>query len=104
MNAEPAAPFAGSSIFYGPPNAVAQRAIVQFQQTLSGNGFVTFMDGSSSDTLTFGQVQTPGSGPLGTFALMTLTPAGGAALSVTLRTPTPSSLPADLVFSCSSTM
>ena len=39
---------------------------------------MTFLVGTTNETLTFGIVQTPDGGPLGTFALMTLTPKGGA--------------------------
>ncbi|MES1206736.1 MAG: hypothetical protein ABUS79_12440 [Pseudomonadota bacterium] len=101
MDPAPSPQFKGQSIFYGPPGALAQRTIVQFQETHSGNGSLTFAAGSTSETLTFGNVQTPDGGPLGTFELMTLTAEGSAPLAVTLRQPTPKSLPADLVFSCS---
>ncbi len=96
----PSARFGGRSIYYGPPNALAQRPIDQFQQTHSGNGSLTFAVGGTPYTLTFGNVQTADGGPLGTFQLMTLTPQGGPPASVTLRSPTPAAPPADLVFSC----
>ncbi|MFL5306654.1 MAG: hypothetical protein ACJ8F1_15670 [Polyangia bacterium] len=104
MDVDPSAKFQGRSVFYGPPDAVVQREIVDFQQSLSGNGSITFLVGTTNETLTFGFVQTPDGGPLGTFALLRLTPKGGAPVPVTLRAPTPASLPSDLVFSCSGTM
>jgi hypothetical protein len=46
-------------------------------------------------------VSAPDAGPFGVFTLFTLTPQGGAPLSVTLRSPTPTVLPAELSFTCS---
>lgn len=81
----------GLSIFYGPPSAVAQRPIAAFEQSLSGNGSLTFLVEGTPTVLTFGTV--PASDTLGTFALMTLTAQGGAPLAVTLESPTPAALP-----------
>jgi hypothetical protein len=39
-------------------------------------------------------------GPLGAFALLSLTPQGGEPLTVALRAPTPTMLPPTLAFSC----
>jgi len=92
----------GLSIFYGPPNDVAERIITDFGESLSGNGTVTFLVGNTSYVLAFGMVQEADAGPLGAFTLVGLTPEGGAEIPVTLRSPTPTALPADLVFSCRS--
>jgi hypothetical protein len=88
----------GLSIFYGPPSAVAQRPIAAFEQSLSGNGSLTFLVEGTPTVLTFGTV--PSSAPLGTFTLMTLTPQGGAPIAVTLESPTPAALPASFSFTC----
>ena len=98
INDDPAAPNGGLSLFYGPPGAVAQRTIVSFQQSLSGNGTLTFLVDGVSYALAFGNV--PTDAPLGMFALLSLTPQGGAPMSATLRAPTPASVPPDLSFTC----
>ncbi len=90
----------GLSIFYGPPNAVAQRKITDFQQSMSNSGTLTFLVGSTPYVLSFGTVPAPDAGPLGKFELQSLTPKGGAPLDVTLRSPTPTKLPAGLSFTC----
>jgi hypothetical protein len=90
----------GLSIFYGPPSALVQRTITAFEETLSGNGTLTFLVGDVPYLLAFGTVQGPDAGPLGTFALEGLTPRGGAQLSVTLRSPTPTADPPGLSFTC----
>ena len=79
----------------------AQRTIVSFEQSLSGNGTLTFQVGSVPYVLVFGNVPSADAGPFGTFALMSLTPQGGAPMSATLRTPTPASPPPELSFTCS---
>jgi hypothetical protein len=101
MNDDPAAPNGGLSLFYGPPGAVAQRPITSFQQSLSGNGTLTFQVGGVPTTLAFGNVPAPDAGPFGVFALQSLTPQGGAPMSATLRSPTPTSTPPELSFTCS---
>ena len=90
----------GLSIFYGPSGAVAERTITAFGESLSGNGTVTFLVGNVPYVLAFGRVQGPDAGPLGTFALEGLTPQGGAQVSVTLRSPTPTADPPGLSFTC----
>jgi hypothetical protein len=90
----------GLSIFYGPPNDIAQRTITAFEESLSGNGAVTFVVGNTPYVLTFGQVQGPDAGPLGTFALEGLNTGGDAGIAVTLRSPTPTVLPPGLSFTC----
>jgi hypothetical protein len=90
----------GLAIFYGAPSAVAQRPITDFQQSLSGNGTVTFSVDGTPYVLTFGMVRGPDAGPLGMFALLGLTPQGGAEMAVTLRSPTPAAPPPELSFTC----
>ncbi len=90
----------GLSIFYGPPDDVEERVITAFGESLSGNGAVTFLVGNTSYVLAFGMVQGADAGPFGVFTLEGLTPAGGAEIPVTLRSPTPSLLPAELSFRC----
>lgn len=91
----------GLSIFYGPPAAVAERTITAFEETMSGNGTVTFLvDGTPYD-LQFGEVPGPDAGPLGMFALLGLGPSGQTAMTITLRSPTPQVVPAGLTFTCS---
>ena len=90
----------GLSIFYGPPNDVAERVITAFAQSLSGNGTVTFLVGSTPYVLAFGMVQQPDAGPFGVFTLEGLTPRGGSEIAVTLRSPTPTTAPAGLSFTC----
>jgi hypothetical protein len=100
MNEDSTSTDGGLSIFYGPASAVAQRAITAFEESLSGNGTVTFLVGSTPYVLAFGMVQGPDAGPLGTFALEGLTTGGDAGMAVTLRSPTPTSLPSGLSFTC----
>jgi hypothetical protein len=101
VNEESSSIDGGLSIFYGPPSLVAQRTITAFGESLSGNGSVTFLVGNTPFVLAFGMVQGPDAGPFGTFALEGLTPQGGAQIAVTLlRSPTPTSLPSDLSFTC----
>jgi len=90
----------GLSIFYGPPTDVEERVITAFGESLSGNGTVTFLVGNTPYVLAFGMVQEADAGPLGAFTLEGLTPQGGAEIPVTLRSPTPTTPPADLAFSC----
>lgn len=49
---------------------------------------------------TFGEVPSPDPGPLGTFALVGLTPQGSAALTLTLRASTLTMLPPPPSFAC----
>jgi len=90
----------GLSIFYGPPSAVAQRPITNFEQSLSGNGSVSFLVDGTSTVLTFGYVPGADAGPFGRFALMTLTPQGGSPIAITLESPTPAAPPSNLTFTC----
>ncbi|HXJ22892.1 MAG TPA: hypothetical protein VMT03_21925 [Polyangia bacterium] len=101
MNQDPAAPNGGRSVFYGPPGDVAQRTVVSFQQSLSGTGTLVFMVDGVAYGLNFASVATPGGSPLGTFTLTSLAPQGGTPMSVTLRSPTPTSTPSELSFTCS---
>jgi hypothetical protein len=89
----------GLSIFYGPPDALAERTVTAFEESLSGNGTLTFLVGDVPYLLAFGTVQGPDAGSLG-FALAGLTPQGGAQFSVTLRSPTPTADPPGLSFTC----
>jgi hypothetical protein len=100
MNSDETSSNGGLAIFYGPPDAVAQRPITAFIETLSGNGSLTFLVDGKPYSLDFGEIAAPDAGPLGMFSLLDLTPAGGDKLTVTLRTPTPSALPGGLSFSC----
>ena len=88
------------AIFYGPPAAVAQRPITDFEESKSGNGTVTFVVDGTPTTLAFGVVPGPDAGVFGTFTLLGLTPKGGAAIDATLRAPTPTTPPAELSFLC----
>ena len=90
----------GLAIFYGPTSAVAQRTITSFQESMSNNGSVTFLVDGTPYVLTFGLVPSPDAGPFGAFALGDLTPQGGSPIGVTLRSPTPSTLPQGLSFTC----
>ena len=63
----------GIAIFYGPPNAVAQRPITSFEESLSGNGARIFVVGGKPYTLAFGVVSAPDAGTFGAFALLSLT-------------------------------
>jgi hypothetical protein len=90
----------GLSIFYGPPGALAERTITAYEESLSGNGTLTFLVGDVPYVLAFGTVQGPDAGALGTFALEGLTPQGGAQVSITLRSPTPTADPPGLSFTC----
>jgi hypothetical protein len=100
LNDDPHAIAGGLSIFYGPPDAVAQRSITSFAESLSGGGAVSFFVGGSTYILSFGMIVGPDSGPFGDFTLEGLAPGGGAQLGTTLRAPTPTSLPAGLSFTC----
>jgi hypothetical protein len=90
----------GQSVFYGAPSDVAEREIVDFQQSLSGDGTLTFLVDGKKWVLQFGMEPAPDTGPLGVFTLNGLTPDGEATLDVTLRSLTPVTLPSDLTFSC----
>ena len=100
MNDDETSSDGGLAIFYGPPANVAQRAITNFGESLSGNGSVTFLVDGSPYALQFGEVAGPDAGPLGAFTLLGLTAQGDAAMNVTLRSPTPTALPPDLSFTC----
>jgi hypothetical protein len=100
MNDDQTSSNGGLAIFYGPPGAVDQRAITAFEESLSGNGTVTFLVDGTPFVLTFGEVAAPDAGPLGAFALLGLAPKGSDALTVTLRSPTPTVLPPALSFAC----
>jgi hypothetical protein len=100
MNGDPTSNDGGLSIFYGPPSGVAQRTITAFEQSLSGNGTVTFLVGSTPYVLAFGMEGAPDAGPFGVFALEGLTPQGGPQMAVTLRSPTPTAVPSGLSFTC----
>jgi hypothetical protein len=100
MNDDETSPNGGLAIFYGPPGSVAQRPITDFQETMSGNGTVTFLVDGTSYALQFGDVAAPDAGLFGAFALLGLTPQGGAAMNVALRSQTPAALPSDLSFTC----
>jgi hypothetical protein len=100
LNGDSSSNDGGISVFYGPPTNVAQRTITAFEESLSGNGSVTFVVGNTPYVLAFGMVQGPDAGPLGTFALEGLTTGGDAGVAVTLRSPTPSELPRGLLFTC----
>ena len=100
MNGDSSSNDGGISVFYGPPTNVAQRTITAFEESLSGNGSVTFVVGNTPYVLAFGVVQGPDAGPVGTFALEGLTAGGDAGVAVTLRSPTPSELPPGLLFTC----
>lgn len=91
----------GLAIFYGPPTAVSQRVITEFQQSLSNSGTVTFLVDGTPYVLAFGMISSPDGGPFGTFALQSLTPQGGSPIGVTLRVPTPSQVLSDLSVTCS---
>ena len=100
MNEDLTSTNGGLSIFYGPPNGVAQRTVTSLEQSLSNNGTVTFLVGTTPYVLAFGVVQAPDAGPFGVFTLEGLTPQGGAQIAVTLRSPTPTATPSDLSFTC----
>ncbi len=100
VNADSSSSTGAVSIFCGPPAAVAQRPVTALQQTLSGTGTLTFLVGKVPYVLAFGNEPAPDAGPLGVFTLIDLTPQGDAALTVTLRTPTPTAPPAGLSFAC----
>jgi hypothetical protein len=100
MNEDETSLAGGLAIFYGPPTAVAQRTLMTFEQSLSGNGTLTFLVGDKPYTLAFGMVSAADAGLFGVFAILGLTPAGGTTLDVTLRSPTPVTLPTDLSFTC----
>ena len=101
MNDDTTSSSGGIAIFCGPPSAVAQRSVTSFEESLSGNGTVTFLVGGTPYVMAFGQVLgEPDAGPLGTFALESLTPQGGAPIAITLRSPTPTAAPPVLSFTC----
>lgn len=100
LNADDTAVAAGLSIFYGAPDNLIERTISEFQQSLSGNGTVTFLVGSDEYVLSFGTVNPSDSHPLGEFALEGLAPGSGAELDVALRSPTPAETPSGLSFRC----
>lgn len=100
LNIDSTALGGGLAIFYGLPGDVAQRPVTAFGETLSGNGSVSFLVGGATYALAFGEVPGPDAGPLGMFALEGLMTGGDAGAGVTLRSPTPTSLPPVLSFTC----
>jgi hypothetical protein len=94
--------FGGLAIFYGPPDAVAQRPIVDSWMALSSfDGAVTFLVDGTPYILAIGTLPSPDAGPLGgALTLEGVTPEGGTQVPVTIRSPTPTTLPADLSFTC----
>jgi hypothetical protein len=100
MNEDATSTNGGLAVFYGPPGAVAERTITGFEQSLSNDGTMTFLVDGESYVLAFGTVNTPDAGLLGVFTLQGLTPQGGARLAVTLRAPTPATVPTGLSFTC----
>ena len=83
----------GLSIFYGPAYAMKQRPITAFEESLSGNGSVTFTVDGVPYVLSFGYVLGSDGGPLGTFTLSGLSQTGGGTIALMLQTPTPVALP-----------
>jgi hypothetical protein len=100
MNRDSNSEDGGLRIFYGPPQAVAERTLTSFEESLSGNGTLTFLVDNVPFVLAFGFVQGTDAGPLGTFTLEGLTARAGSQLAVTLRTPTPTVIPANLSLTC----
>lgn len=100
MNSDSTSNDGGLSIFYGPPSDVAQRTITAFEESMSGNGTVTFLVDGTPYVLAFGMVGPPDAGTFGVFTLEGLTAQGGAQMAVTLRSPTPTAAPAGLSFTC----
>lgn len=95
--------YGGLAVFYGPPNAVAQRTISDFWQALSSyDGALTFLVDRTPYVLSIGTVPSPDAGPLGggTLTLEGLMPEGGVQMAVVLRSPTPTALPSGLSFTC----
>jgi hypothetical protein len=100
MNGDMTSNDGGLSIFYGPLGDVAECTITAFEQSLSNYGTATFLVGGTPYVLAFATVNGPDSGPLGTFTLESLTPQGGSELGITLRSPTPTTVPTGLSFTC----
>ena len=99
-NPDPMSSKSDLSIFYGPLGIVAQRAVTAFEQSRSGNGTVTFLVDGTPYVLAFGMIAAPDAGPLGAFALLGLTAEDREQMAVTVRSPTPTSLPSGLSFTC----
>ncbi len=101
MNEDLTALGGGIAIFYGPPGAVAQRTVTAFEQGGDGEGTVTFLVDGTPYVLTLGvSYEGPDAGVLGTIVPDGITPQGGAGLATTLRSPTPTSAPPGLSFTC----
>ena len=100
MNGDMTSNDGGLALFYGPQGDVAECVVTAFEQSLSNDGTATFLVGGTPYVLAFGTVNGPDSGLLGTFTLESLTPQGGAELGVTLRSPTPTTVPTGLSFTC----
>ncbi len=100
MNGDMTSNDGGLSIFFGPRGDVAECTVTAFEQSLSNDGTATFLVDGTPYVLAFGTVNGPDSGLLGTFTLESLTPHGGAELGVTLRSPTPTTVPTGLSFTC----
>jgi hypothetical protein len=98
LNEDTTAVGGGLAIFYGPPAAVAQRTVTSLDRTLSGGGTMTFLVDGTAYVLSFSSVFGADAGS--TFMLQSLTPQGGAPIGVTLRSPTPTSTPPGLTFTC----
>jgi hypothetical protein len=100
MNDDATSSSGGLALFYGPPSAVAQRLVTSYEMSHGATGTLTFLVDGTPYVLELGTTYGPDAGPLGAFTLNGLTPQGGATLGTTLRSPTPTSLPAGLSFTC----
>jgi hypothetical protein len=89
---------AASHLFYGAPNAMVERPVISVEQSKSGYPTFRFAVGSQTYVMTIPSVPSDG-GLLDAPGPVTVTPGPGAAVSFTLRQPTPSTL-SGFTFTC----
>ena len=86
-------------LFYGRPGAMVERPIVSFNQAQSGYPAIGFTVGSQTYVMAIASAPSPDGGLFDVPGPVTVTPADGAAVTFTLRMPTPTTL-AGFAFSC----
>lgn len=83
---------AGFHLFYGSPNAMIERPIVSFDQSLSGYPSIGFSVDSETYVMAIASAAPPDGGLWPSPGPVTLTTGTGGGISFTLRLPTPVNL------------
>jgi hypothetical protein len=86
-------------LFYGTPDAMVERPIVSFTQSLSGYPSIGFTVGSQTYVMAISSIAPSDGGPFAAPGPVTVTPGAGASVVFTLRMPTPTTL-SGFTFTC----